>query len=284
MGYEGLSGGTPVVMTGTNSNGDMLGGGGFGGFLLGALLSGNGGLFGGNRNGMYGNGYGMGGNGFLGGNIQGEQTAGITGIQGQLNALTSTVNSNQINDQLSNLNNIIINGQADINSNLNAISRDSIASTADVKNAVTNSQFTTLQGLNSLSSTITAQNNQNALQQLNSFNQANTAQLQGFNEIGRDMTTATNQLIDGQNAMSAQMAECCCKLQSTIHSEGETTRALISDIRLSQLNAELTDAKLENSNLMQTNQLNVNNATQTQTILMHLAPLFRPVTTTPAVA
>jgi hypothetical protein len=274
MGYTGLEGGTPVVMTG-NSNSDMLGGGGFGGFLLGALLSGNGGgLFGGGNR----NGYGMGGNGFLGGNIQGEQTAGISGIQGQLNALTSTVNSNQINDQLANLNNIIIGGQADINSNFNSISRDNITSTSDVKNSVTNSQFTTLQGLNSLSSTITAQSNQNDLQQLNSFNQANTTYLQGFNEIGRDMATATSQLIAGQNAMAAQNATCCCDLKTAIHAEGEATRALISDIRLAEMNASITDLKLANSNLLQTNQLNVNNASQTQTILMHLAPLFRPVT------
>ena len=36
MGYTGLEGGTPVVMTGTPSSGDLFGGsGGFGGFLLG---------------------------------------------------------------------------------------------------------------------------------------------------------------------------------------------------------------------------------------------------------
>ena len=283
MGYEGLAGGTPLVMTGTPSNNnDGLLGGGLGGLLLGGLLFGQGGMggmFGGNR-GMN-SGYGMGGypaaGGFYAGNVEGGQTAGIAALQGQLTALSQTVGSNQVANQMSQISDVIGDGVGDINTSLNSIARDLTSGQGNIVNTITNGNFATLQNLNALGRDQVVQANNNALQQLNSFNQVSTNLNQGFNEIGRDANIATSQIIAGQNAMMAQNAQCCCEIKQAINADGSATRALINDIRLSELNAQLTDAKLANSNLIQTNQLNANNATQTSTILQHLTPYFQGI-------
>jgi hypothetical protein len=275
MGYEGLAGGTPLVMTGTpSSTNDGLLGGGLGGLLLGGLLFGQGGMFGGNRNG----GYGMGGypsaGGFYAGNVEGGQTAGITALQGQLTALSQTVGSNQVTNQMAQINDVVVDGIGDINDSLNSIARDLTSGQGNIVNSITNGNFATLQNLNALGRDSVVQANNNALQQLNSFNQLSTNLNQGFNEIGRDANIATSQIIAGQNALAAQSAQCCCEIKQAIATDGGLTRALINDIRLSELNAQLTDCKLANSNLMQTNALVANNATQTSTILQHIAPLL----------
>jgi hypothetical protein len=280
MGYEGLAGGTPLVMTGTPSNNnDGLLGGGLGGLLLGGLLFGQGGMggmFGGNRGMGMNGGYGMGGypagGGFYAGNVEGGQTAGITALQGQLTALSSTVNSNQVSNQMSQISDVIVDGVEGLNGSLNSIARDLTSGQGNIVNAITNGNFATLQNLNALGRDAVVQSNNNALQQLNSFNQLSTTLNQGFNEVGRDSNIATSQIIAGQNAIAAQAAQCCCEIKQAIATDGGLTRALINDIRLSELNAQLTDCKLANSNLMQTNQLNTNNAAQTSTILQHLSP------------
>ena len=278
MGYEqGAIGGTPVFLGGNNGGGLLGGGGegGLGGLLLGGLLFGQGGLGGmfGGRNGM-GAGMGMGANGFYGGNVQGEQSAGITALQGQLTALASTVNTNQVANQMSQLSESVTDGISSIDSNLNSISRDLLAGQGAISNSITNNGFATLTNLNGLGRDITAQNNNIALQQLNSFNQVTTMLNQGFNEMGRDVNTATTQLIAQGNALAAQSAACCCEVKQAIAIDGGLTRALINDIRISELNGQLTDAKLSNSNLMQTNALTANNAAQTNVILQHIAPLL----------
>ena len=214
----------------------------------------------------------MGGNGFIGGAIEGGQSAGISAIQGQLTALGQTVNSNQVANQMGQIQDVITDGISDLNNNMNNIARDTTAGQGNLYNAITNSTFTTLQNLNGISRDAIVQANNTALQSLNSFNQLSTSINQGFNEVGRDMNIATSQIIAGQNAMMAQNAQCCCEIKQAIGADGAATRALMNDIRLSELNAQLTDCKLANSNLMQTNALIANNALQTNTILTHLAP------------
>jgi hypothetical protein len=93
------------------------------------------------------------------------------------------------------------------------------------------------------------------------------------------MNTSTSQLIAGQNAMSAQMASCCCDIKETIRTDGGLTRALIGDIRLADLQGQLSDAKAQVSNLAQTNTLNANNAAQTNVILQHISPLLAAINT-----
>jgi hypothetical protein len=96
----------------------------------------------------------------------------------------------------------------------------------------------------------------------------------GFNALARDNSLAVNQIIAGLSAAAAALAACCCDIKATINADGNSTRALINDIRLADLNTQLVDAKNNISNLKQTNDLVANNATQTSTILHHIGPLM----------
>lgn len=342
--------GTPVVMAGNNDNYGMNG-------LLplilgGALFGGNGmnGLFGGNRGGYgygmgnygvggpvpgygVGCGYGYGNGGSLGGYVvgsqEGGQTAGITALQGQVTALAATVNANQIADQMADMQAGISSTIAGVGDTLNNTTRDILSGQGQIRNDITNGNFQTLNSINGLGRDVTAQANNNALQQLNSFNvlgtninqgfnalnnttqqgfntlgnatqqgfnnlgqnvmqgfnsQAfnsqtqtnliNSTLQQGFNEVSRDSNIQTQQIIAGQSAIATQISECCCEIKGAIHTDGEATRALINEIRLAELNAALTDAKVQVSNLQQTNVLNANNAAQTSVILQHISPIL----------
>lgn len=191
--------GYPVVMAGTGDNGLFGGGsGGIASLLIGALLFG-GGIGGFGRNNLAGAGYPI---------AEGAQLGQLAGIQSQLNSLQSQTNINSINSELESMeatqNNGLIATLSGIKDNANAY----LQGTGQLATSIASGNFTTLQSINGLGTTITAQNNQNALQQLNSFNQLNTSVLQGFNEIGRDNASNFNQIIMGQNAMSAQMSAC----------------------------------------------------------------------------
>ena len=100
--------------------------------------------------------------------------------------------------------------------------------------------FTTLSSINALGRDITATQNQNALQQLNSFNNLQFQNAQ-----------ATNQIIAQGTANAMAMAQCCCEIKGTILSDGNETRALINSINLSNIQSELNDAKLRISNAEQ---------------------------------
>lgn len=235
-----------------------LGEGGFGsgilGFLFGSLLGGGG--FGG-----------------LGGNqlntaINANQSGAIAGLEAGVANIQNALNTNSLQDGL------IALSQA-INSNASIINNG----IADLSTAQQAGNFTTLSSINGLGRDISAQSNQQALQQLNSFNVLNTSMLQGFNEIGRDTATATNQLIMGQNALSAQLASCCCKLGQDIRDDGALTRALINDLNVQRLTSELNDAKNNISNSNQTNALIAAMAQQTNTILAHIPVLLGARTT-----
>src|ERR1035437_9215544 len=200
-------------------------GGGIAGLLGGALA---GGLLG-NRGG-YGNGYGapyaapaataVATDIVLNPAFQSLQTQ-IQTTQAQIghNALASEIR----NDVIS-----LAGGQADIGGEI-----------AAVATALAAGNFTTLNSINGLGRDVTAQANQNVLEQLNSFNalntttlqgfnQANITALQGFNQAAFNQNIATQQIIAQGVAMAAQAAECCCSIKALITADGNTTRALIN--------------------------------------------------------
>lgn len=223
MAYE--MSGTPVVM---GDNG--MGGGNLGALLIGALLFGGG--FGG---GFGGRGY---GNGFAGADL-----AATAGLQNQMNMVSDQISALGTNGELNAI-------EAQINnmntSNLQGIAQNALTysqGNARLATDIANANFTTLNSINGLGRDVAAQANNNALQQLNSFNVLNTTMLQGFNEVGRDQAQSFNQLIMGQNTLSAQLASCCCDLKSTIHADGEATRALINATNMATLQGQLSDAK-----------------------------------------
>lgn len=216
-------------------------GGALGGTAIGALfglLLGNGGL-------------GLGGNN-LNTAINANQSGEIAGLQAGIANLQAAGNTSAVIEK--------VDGTQDLVSALST--------------AQANANFTTLQSINSLGRDITAQQTQGIIQALNTANVSNGIMQQGFNEIGRDTANATNQIIMGLNAMSAQNAACCCDIKQTIKDDGGLTRALINDLNVQRLTSELNDAKNSISNSNQTNALVAAMAAQTNTILQHIPVLL----------
>jgi len=286
----GMDAGTMAALLGNQNKGGLLDGGGglIGGLLLGTLLN-NGGLGGFGAGANRGVGYGY---GYPATPVTQAATSAVAtdlllqplfeNTNDRINTLACQVNQNAATDAMIDGFNSIDAGITSVNQNISGTTRDLLNSIANLSTAQATSAFTTLSSINGLGRDVTAQANQNALQQLNSFNQlnsstmqgfnqANTTALQGFNEVGRDQAMATNQLIAGQNAQGYAMQQCCCEIKDTIKDDGAATRALISDLNVQNLTSQLNDAKMQISNLDQTNALISNNATQTSVILQHLA-------------
>lgn len=253
-----------------SNQGDMFGGGGIGGLLLGSLLFGRGGM------GGFGNGYGY------GGGVGAPATAAVTtdllvqpafqSLQNQIQTLSGQVNQNKISDEIGDLGGAVMSGIGSINDNVNSTTRDILSGQANIASAQQAANYTNLVNVNGLGRDITAQNNQNALQQLNSFNQLNTSTLQGFNNQQFQTAQATNQIIAQGTANAAAMAACCCEIKGVVTAEGNATRALINQLDKENLLAQLADAKGQVSNGNQTNALIAAMYQQTSTILQHLVP------------
>lgn len=240
-------------MTGSSNDG-LLGGGGIGALLIGALL------FGGGLGGF-------GGRGGLGGPAAAAVATDITlnpafqSIQNQIQTLSGTVNQNAISGQIGETNESINSGFRDLAGSLASIGRDYNQLFGQVNSNIATGNFTTLSSINGLGRDVTAQANQNALQQLNSFNVLTTTTLQGVNSLAMQNITATNQIISQGTALASQLAACCCDIQQKISSDGDETRALINSINLQSLQAQLNDAKNQ-----------ISNFNQTQVILNSLSP------------
>jgi len=213
-----------------------VGAGLIGGLLLGGLLgnNGSGGLFGGNKN--------------NGGDVA------YDALQTQIQTLQGQVGANALRDDITDLNSAILQGQTGIQSNLGSITRDIIAGQSGLATAQATAAFTTLQSINDLGRDVTAQNNQQALQQLNSFNNLQFQNAQGVNQI-----------IAQGTANAAAMAECCCEIKSTILADGNATRALINDLNVQNLRDQLAAANNKVSN-------NEQNQYLLSTILTHIHP------------
>lgn len=224
-------------------------GGGVAGLVLGSLLAnnGNGGLFG-------------------GGNNRGEAgEIAYDALQTQIQTLQGQIGANNIDA-----------GITSVNQNVSGTSRDTLNSIANLSTAQAAANFTTLQSINGLGRDVTAQANQNALQQLNSFNNLTTTTLQGFNNSAMQVQNSTNQIIAQGTAnaaavahgfcdISRQMAECCCEIKGVVAAEGASTRALINDLNVQSLRDQLASANNKVSN-------NEQNQYLLSTILAHYTP------------
>lgn len=230
-----------IVMPETGGLGNL--GGGLGGILLGLLL-GNGGIFGGNR---------WGATGAAAGAVATDvvMQPAFQSLQQQINNLSSQLAAGDIQDSISKL-----------SSELGAVSTAQAAA-----------NFTTLSSINGLGRDLVTNIHQQDLTQLNSFNQLTTTTLQGFNGQAMQTQNATNQIIAQGTAMAAQAAQCCCEIKQTIKDDGNATRALINDLNVQTLTAQLNDAKSQISNSNQTNALVAAMAQQTNVLLQHLHPI-----------
>lgn len=246
----------PVMASG--NNGGLFGGDGGGvltGLLFGGLLGGNGGFGLNNRNG--------------GGELA------VGQLSQQIQDVQNQVSQNAIHGEIDELQSAFSNGliatMGGIKDNANLY----LSGTGNILTAQANGNFSTLNSINGAVGTITTQNYNQSLQNLNSMNGLTSTILQSFNENSRDNANAFNSIQNTlqQNAMQAAM--CCCDLKNAIHSDGEQTRALITQNLINELQAKLGDAKNTISDLNQTNALIANNALQTNIILQHLAPYSR---------
>jgi len=245
-----LDGTTTLPAMGGSGLGSGVGLGAVGGGIAGLIL---GGLIGNNGNGLFGG---------------GSSTANVAefgAINNQLQTLQSQIGANDLRNELESMENTY----ATISSGQTAANAAGFASIGsqigNVATAQATNNFTTLTSINDLGRDITAQSNQNALQQLNSFNQQNTTMLQGFNSSAMQVQNATNQIIAQGTANAMAMANCCCEIKSTILSDGNATRALINDLNVQNLRDQLTAANNKISN-------NDQNQYLLSSILTHIHP------------
>ena len=257
-----LDGTTPMPSFGGGmGSGVGLGavGGGIAGLILGGLIgnNGNGGLFGGNGN-------------------NNANVAEFGAINNQLQTLQGQIGAQSMHSEINELENSL--NSANI-ANLQGISNNALIyqqGNANLSTALATGNFTTLSSINDLGRDVTAQANQNALQQLNSFNNLSTTTLQGFNNLAMQNQNATNQIIAQGTANAAAvaagfcdveraMAQCCCEMKGAIAAEGSATRALINDLNVQNLRDQLAAANNKVSN-------NDQNQYLLSTILAHFKP------------
>lgn len=100
----------------------------------------------------------------------------------------------------------------------------------NLQNQVANSQYATTQAINDQTNSLMQQNNTNLVNAI-----------QGFNNIGLQITNQTNQLSAQIQQMSAQMNECCCSIKTQMLQN-----------RLDDANAKIVEQRNEISNLQQT--------------------------------
>lgn len=154
-----------------------------------------------------------------------------------------------------------------------AVEVQNTVDTNAILQAINNGTLQTIQGQNGTNLTversaastyngITQQNTQNLLASVQGFAGLNT-QIQG----GTSQVLAalcSNEAANITRSFQAQLAaeKCCCETNLNIERQAEATRALIRDqhaqaqaVLICDLKAQLTDARLQNSQLAQTAQL-----------------------------
>lgn len=101
---------------------------------------------------------------------------------------------------------------------------------SNLQSQVANSQYATAQAINDQTSALMQQNNTNLINAI-----------QGFNNLGLQITNQTNMLSGQMQQMSAQLNECCCSIKTQMLQN-----------RLDDANAKIVELRNENSNLQQT--------------------------------
>lgn len=101
---------------------------------------------------------------------------------------------------------------------------------SNVQQQIAGSQYATAQAINDQTNFMMQQNNTNLVNAI-----------QGFNNLGLQITNQTNQLSAQMQQMSAQMNECCCSIKTQMLQN-----------RLDDANAKIVEQRNEISNLNQT--------------------------------
>ena len=104
----------------------------------------------------------------------------------------------------------------------------------------------------------------------NSINNSNIAMLNGFNNTNTTLLNGFNGIEKSINQLGYQNQQCCCEIKNAIHSEGETTRALIQQNLIQTLRDKLADKDRE----ITAAQLVIQNTGQTRNILDSLGNYY----------
>lgn len=102
-------------------------------------------------------------------------------------------------------------------------------------------------------------NNQNTV---NTLNNMGTAINNGFNTVNMGMSNGFNGVQSSIASLGFNMQQCCCDLKTTVHSEAESIKALLTQNEIDKLRSELQDVKNEQ---LATGLVTANNI-QTQTL------------------
>lgn len=100
----------------------------------------------------------------------------------------------------------------------------------DLQGQISNSQYATATAINDQTNFLMQQNNTNLVNAI-----------QGFNNLGLQITNQTNQLSAQMQQMSAQLNECCCSIKTQ----------MLQD-KLDEAQAKIVEQRAEISNLQQT--------------------------------
>lgn len=158
---------------------------------------------------------------------------------------------------------------------LDSLNRGLFDSTFAINNAVNNAGMNMMQGFNGVD---------NAICNLGYQNQ------QGFNGLGRELCQGFNgttmAIMQGQNAIQAQMASCCCEngkeiiqnrydaakntcdIVNAIRDDGNATRALITQTEMQNLRDKLADRDRD----IQSRDFQLSQLSQTRTLVDELRP------------
>lgn len=117
---------------------------------------------------------------------------------------------------------------ADLNASQNAQTNQLMLN--NMQSQIANSQYATANAINDQTNFLMQQNNTNLVNAI-----------QGFNNLGLQITNQTNQLSAQMMQMSAKMDECCCSIKTQMLQN-----------RLDDANAKIVEKQNEISNLQQT--------------------------------
>lgn len=92
-------------------------------------------------------------------------------------------------------------------------------------------------------------------------------------ELGTNVLENRYQNALQTNTLQAQIQNCCCEIKTTMHEEGEATRALITQNRIADLEYQLNQANTA-----------IANAVQTQNILNNLGAFYTKPSVNPYTA
>lgn len=253
-----LDGVMPALDHGDSGMG--IGGGVLGGALAGALT---GGLFGRGMGGWGGyGGYGYGAPGGPAANAVASSVVldpAFQSLQTQLTGIQSQLSTGGIHGEINELEKSLESANL---ANLQGIASNALTYQTGNSNLMTaqaTGNFTTLNSINGLGRDIVASNTQALINNL-----------QNFNSLSAQISTAGNQIIAGQNTQNATMAQCCCDLRQAIAADGQATRALINDNTIQSLRDRNADLAVRVSN-------NEQNQYLLTTILQHFHPTTQVV-------